>query len=77
MGEQVRYGQTEDEPAIIGYLPDVPEFYGFMRPMEYLRLCGEIAGMAKGDIAEKSEGNCCHGGAFRFARKRSVAFPRA
>jgi hypothetical protein len=45
--------------------------------MEYLRLCGEIAGMAKGDIAEKSEGNCCHGGAFRFARKRSVAFPRA
>src|SRR5690554_4958404 len=40
-GEEVRYGATRTNRHI-GYLPDVPEFYGYMKPMEYLRLCGEI-----------------------------------
>lgn len=43
-GEKVVYGQT-DTNRHIGYLPDVPEFYGFMNPMEYLRFCGEITGI--------------------------------
>ena len=43
-GEKVVYGQT-DTNRHIGYLPDVPEFYGFMNPMEYLRFCGEITGL--------------------------------
>ena len=40
-GERVTYGRT---PAggLIGYLPDVPEFYPFMTAPEYLRFCGEI-----------------------------------
>ena len=45
-GEKVSYGQTNTN-RYIGYLPDVPEFYGFMTPAEYLRFCGEISGMNK------------------------------
>lgn len=43
-GEKVSFGATKTN-RYIGYLPDVPEFYGYMRPAEYLRLCGEIAGL--------------------------------
>ncbi|MEG0549309.1 MAG: ATP-binding cassette domain-containing protein, partial [Coprobacillus sp.] len=32
--EEVTYGQT-DTNRFIGYLPDVPEFYGFMNSLEY------------------------------------------
>src|SRR5690606_9111798 len=35
--------------------PDVPEFYGYMDPMEYLKLCGEIAGLTKSQIKSRSE----------------------
>lgn len=52
-GEKVSYGQTRTN-RFIGYLPDVPEFYGYMRPMEYLRLCGEISGLDKNKIKSKS-----------------------
>lgn len=37
----------------IGYLPDVPEFYGFMTPREYLSLCGEIAGLSGKQIQKR------------------------
>jgi len=37
----------------IGYMPDVPEFYNYMRPMEYLRLCGELSEMPVGKIKER------------------------
>ena len=43
-GEPVRFGETRTNRHV-GYLPDVPEFYGFLTPKEYLRLCGEIAGI--------------------------------
>ena len=43
-GERVIYGQT-DTNRYIGYLPDVPEFYSFMSPTEYLSFCGQISGM--------------------------------
>ncbi len=46
--EKVLYGQTPTN-RFIGYLPDVPEFYGFMTPAEYLHFCGEISGMNKSD----------------------------
>ncbi|SCJ53198.1 Daunorubicin/doxorubicin resistance ATP-binding protein DrrA [uncultured Eubacterium sp.] len=52
-GEKVRYGQTETN-KMVGYLPDVPAFYGYMRPGEYLRLCGEICGMDQRAIKRKS-----------------------
>ena len=43
-GERVRYGSTP-ESGCIGYLPDVPEFYGSMTAREYLMLCGGLAGI--------------------------------
>ena len=48
-GKKVRFGQTRTNRHI-GYLPDVPEFYAYMTPMEYLRFCGEISGMDKADL---------------------------
>lgn len=51
-GKKVSYGQNETN-KYIGYLPDVPEFYGYMKPKEYLKLCGEITGMPKADMNER------------------------
>jgi ABC-2 type transport system ATP-binding protein len=45
-GDKVTYGNTKTNQSI-GYLPDVPEFYGYMNPKEYLKLCGEITGLKK------------------------------
>ena len=53
MGEKVHFGQTNTNRHI-GYLPDVPEFYSYMTPYEYLTLCGEVCGMDKDDIATRS-----------------------
>ena len=52
-GEKVEYGQTSTN-RYIGYLPDVPEFYSFMTPKEYLKLCGESLNMPKTDIENRS-----------------------
>lgn len=43
-GHRVKYGQT-DTNRFIGYLPDVPEFYTYMTPYEYLDLCADITNM--------------------------------
>lgn len=51
-GEKAIYGQTATN-KYIGYLPDVPEFYSFMTPLEYLKFCGNITGMDKA-VCEKS-----------------------
>lgn len=53
-GEKVIYGQTATNRHI-GYLPDVPEFYSYMTPIEYLHFCGEITGMRKAEIKVRSE----------------------
>lgn len=52
-GEPVHYGNTATN-CFIGYLPDVPEFYSFMTPVEYLRFCGEITGMRARKIEARS-----------------------
>ncbi len=54
MGERVHFGQTGTN-RYIGYLPDVPEFYSYMTPLEYLTLCGEVCGMDKADIVTRSK----------------------
>ena len=54
MGEKVHFGQTGTNQHI-GYLPDVPEFYSYMTPLEYLNLCGEVCGMNKSDIVTRSK----------------------
>jgi ABC-2 type transport system ATP-binding protein len=53
-GQEVSYGETKSN-RYTGYLPDVPEFYGYMKPIEYLRLCGEITGLPKAQITKRSE----------------------
>ena len=53
-GVPVHYGENKTN-RFIGYLPDVPEFYTYMIPMEYLRLCGEITGMESKEIKSRSE----------------------
>ena len=50
-GERVRYGETPTNRHI-GYLPDVPEFYGFLTAKEYLRLCADIRGTDPKQISE-------------------------
>lgn len=52
--ETVQYGQTKTN-RYIGYLPDVPEFYNYMKPLEYLSLCGEIAGLSKSETIGRSD----------------------
>lgn len=53
-GEKVRFGQNSTN-RYIGYLPDVPEFYGFLTPREYLKMCGEITGMDQARIRERTQ----------------------
>jgi ABC-2 type transport system ATP-binding protein len=53
LGEKVTYGNTKTN-RYIGYLPDVPEFYGYMNPKEYLRLCGEVSGLKKDMITDRT-----------------------
>lgn len=45
-GEKVQFGDTKTTRHV-GYLPDVPEFYNYMRPKEYLRLNAKIVGISK------------------------------
>lgn len=39
----------------IGYLPDVPEFYPYMTPEEYLHFCGELSKMSRQENNRRSE----------------------
>lgn len=57
-GMPVRYGNTETN-RFVGYLPDVPEFYSYMTPHEYLCFCGEITGMPAKEIRMRSEELLC------------------
>lgn len=74
-GEKVKYGETKTN-RYIGYLPDVPEFYGYMSPEEYLGLCGRISGMDHSGIKEKSEELLCLSGLKDSRKKRIAGFSR-
>lgn len=52
--EPVCFGQTQTNQSI-GYLPDVPEFYNYMTPVQYLKLCGEVIGLSKAEISGRSQ----------------------
>lgn len=51
-GAPVRFGHT-NAGRYVGYLPDVPEFYSFMTPTEYLAFCGEISVMSSRNIRHR------------------------
>lgn len=73
-GEKVRYAGSGARH--VGYLPDAPEYYGYMRPKEYLALCGEIAGMNRRDIEKKARSFLKWSG-FRGLTRRSAGFRAA
>lgn len=51
-GEKVCYGSTPKSGSI-GFLPDVPEFYGYMNAREYLNLCGEVTGIERRELKSR------------------------
>jgi len=53
-GEKVTYGNSKTN-RYIGYLPDVPEFYNYLSPKEYLKLCGEVTGLKRELIESRSK----------------------
>lgn len=53
-GTKVVYGNTPTNRKV-GYLPDVPEFYTYMTPREYLRFCGEITGLSSKEINSRAD----------------------
>ncbi|MBC8569399.1 ABC transporter ATP-binding protein [Zongyangia hominis] len=53
-GEKVVYGSSKTN-RFIGYLPDVPQFYPYMTPKEYLALCGKVAGLSAERTAKRSQ----------------------
>ncbi len=57
-GMKVHYGNSATN-QFVGYLPDVPEFYSYMTPTEYLRFCGEINGMPAKEIKVRCEELLC------------------
>jgi ABC-2 type transport system ATP-binding protein len=52
-GQNVVFGSGKTNLSI-GYLPDVPQFYEWMKPMEYLVLCGKLQGMNSTDAAKRA-----------------------
>lgn len=51
-GQKVAFGNTPTNKCI-GYLPDVPAFYGYMKANEYLKFCGNVSGMKGRDLNER------------------------
>lgn len=52
-GEEVCYGISRTNRHI-GFLSDVPEFYGYMKAVEYLSLCGDICGIPRIETNERA-----------------------
>ena len=48
-GVEVKFKDTETN-KYIGYLPDVPEYYGFMNGYEFLEFCANLTNMNEEDI---------------------------
>lgn len=52
-GEKVTTNKNKTN-CFVGYLPDVPEYYEYMTPKEYLMLCGRITGLDKKNVDERA-----------------------
>ena len=46
MGKTVKFGSNQNR-EMIGYLPDVPGFYDWMNPTEFLKFCGDLYNIDK------------------------------
>ena len=74
-GEKVVYGQTRTN-RFVGYLPDVPEFYGYLTPREYLALCGGLAGVPATKLKNRAEELLALVGLSASASRRIGGFSR-
>lgn len=74
-GEKVHFGQTPTN-RYIGYLPDVPEFYNFMTPYEYLVFCGDITNMEKSAAQKRATELLDLVGLDKDAKRRIKGFSR-
>ena len=74
-GEKVVYGQTRTN-RFVGYLPDVPEFYGYLTPKEYLALCGGLAGISQNALRPRAEELLSLVGLTSAANRRISGFSR-
>ena len=74
-GEKVHFGQTPTN-RYIGYLPDVPEFYNFMTPYEYLVFCGDITNMEKSAAQKRADELLDLVGLDKDAKRRIKGFSR-
>jgi ABC-2 type transport system ATP-binding protein len=54
MGKKVTFG-SNDYRDVIGYLPDVPGFYDWMTPVEFLHFAGGLYNMDKADLKERTK----------------------
>lgn len=50
--KKVHYGNSLTN-RIIGYLPDVPEYYDYMNPSEYLTLCGQLTNIPRKELSQR------------------------
>ncbi|MGQ9779052.1 MAG: ATP-binding cassette domain-containing protein [Bacillota bacterium] len=60
-GEALILGEPITDPARryrrrVGYLPDVPGFYDWMRPREFLRFAGELFGLGGRELEKRIDG---------------------
>jgi ABC-2 type transport system ATP-binding protein len=69
-GTRVVFGSCRTN-ASIGYLPDVPQFYDWMKPSEYLVLCARLMGMNRTD-AERRSGELLGTVGLRDAARRRI-----
>jgi ABC-2 type transport system ATP-binding protein len=53
-GRKVVFGSGRTN-ASIGYLPDAPQFYDWMKPAEYLVLCGRLMGINATDAGKRAK----------------------
>lgn len=73
MGSQYNYGSHDN--SFIGYLPDVPSFYGYMTAREYLEFCGKLNGMEKSKLKKRIDELLMQVGLDR-AKNHIVSFSR-
>lgn len=75
MGEKVYYGDNKTN-RYIGYLPDVPAFYPYMTPIEYLTMCAEITGVDRSQIRKRVSELVEFVGLNKNAKRRINGFSR-
>ena len=53
MGQTQQFGGSLQNSAIFGYLPDVPNYYGYMKAEEFLMLCAQICKIPSGEAKQR------------------------